>query len=275
MFDDRLPYHPLINRHEEIRLARKMQAAQMAAHSFLCDRITLEEKEKIEYEGAIAREKMICANIRLVYVVAKKYQNCSLPMMDVVSEGFVGLIRAAEGYDSSPRVRFSTYATWWIKQSIKTALSNDLLISIPDYMNRSVPKWLCHKSLFVAKYGYDPTVEEMSEFMNISLRTAKQTHLASIAYQLKASGNEGIRQMEDQRTSDLISEDTELVRNAMQRFSDMTDKTTMRILKMRFGFTDKNGKGMTLKEIGKQTGLTRGRVRQIERKALSKLAVMV
>ena len=247
---EQTPTLPLLNQQEENSLAQQIQAAQLAAHSFLSNKITLEEKERIEYAGAIARDMLIRSNIRLVYTIAYKFKSRNLPMMDLVSEGFIGLIRAAEGFNSDGTARFSTYASWWINQSIKKVMSNAHLVSIPDYMNQSVPRWFRHRTLFMSKHGYEPIIEDMADFIELPLRKARQIYLAAIAYQSRAIGrvdskDEDIHQIEDYPDTEPkdVVDDIELVRVAMQRFAETADERTMLILRLRFGMNDEYGEG--------------------------------
>jgi len=271
---------PLLTAQEEKELGRKVQAVSEASQRFLARQITLEEKESIEQEGVEARNKMICANMRLVASIAKKYRGRGLAYSDLISEGYVGLIRAVEGFDPSNKSRFSTYAAWWVAQSIKKALMKTQMVTLPDYMGALVPKWMKVKSEFISRRNYEPSIEDMAQELKVPIQKAKQIHQAVVARRAVPKGidDEEALKLEDRIES--VEEDDGLDRDLVRKLlegkaTETLNPRTMQIIRMRYGFDDEFGESMTLREIGAAVGLTRERVRQIANDALDNLRVMV
>ena len=267
----------LLSAQEERELGRKIQAVNEASKRFLARQITLEEKELIEQQGLEARNKMICANLRLVASVAKQFTRRGVTYNDLISEGYVGLIRAVEGFNPDNKTRFSTYAGWWIKQAIKRALLNSQMVSLPDYMGQMVPKWMQTRTEFMSKYHYEPSIEEMANELNVPVRKARQIWQAAIAKRSEAKGleSEEAQQVEDRFEFD-EEPDVSIDRDQVRHFVDseaamLLDDRSLKIIRLRFGFDHEYGESMTLKEIGKRVGLTRERVRQLEQIALTSL----
>jgi len=273
---NRLGYSVLLSPQEEKELGRKVQAVNEASKRFLARQITLDEKESIEQQGLEARNKMICANVRLVAAIAKQFTNRGISYNDLISEGYVGLIRAVEGFDPD-NAKFSTYAVWWIKQAIKRALLSAQMVSLPDYMGQMVPKWMQIRSEFVDKYHYEPSIEEMASEFNVSVKKARQIWQAVIAKRSEAKGleSEEAQQIED-RFEFEEAPDTSVDRDQVRHFVEseaamLLDDRSLKIIRLRFGFDHEYGESMTLKEVGERVGLTRERVRQIEQVALTSL----
>jgi RNA polymerase primary sigma factor len=272
---------PLLTPEQERDLGRKVRAVYAAADKFAAGEMTLADKEQIESDGAAARDQMVNANLRLVVNIAKKYAHRGMPLNDLIEEGNLGLIRAVEGFDPAQNTRFSTYASWWIKQSIKRALINGVQpVHIPAYMVEMIAKWRQAVDAFVEKNGQQPSLEDLAEIMEIPLKKAKIIRRAVKAFTARtqsADGDDGLSVTEllaDEKTPEpqqqLFSESEA---SLIQELLGKIDEREARILRLRFGLD--NEEAMTLKDIGERVGLTRERVRQIEAGALRKLNEMM
>lgn len=262
---------------EEKELGTQIQYSYKLADLFHDDKITLEDKEQAEEAAQFARDRMILSNLRLVVNIAKNYLNRGMVLADLIEEGNIGLLRGVEGYKPEMDTRFSTYASWWIKQAIKRALINTVQpVHIPAYMVAMIADWKRAAHELEAKLNRQPSLQEMAEHMHLSERKVRIIRRAVKAFRAPAqSGNaEGAFGLSDiladHRTpmpeEALFSNaDNELIR----RLLDKIDEREATILRLRFGLDDKEP--MTLKDIGAKIGLTRERVRQLEREALKKL----
>jgi len=240
-----------------------------------------EEKElarRIAQGDSEARDRMIRANLRLVVNIARNYTGKGLSLQDLIEEGNLGLLRAVEGFDPNMNTRFSTYASYWIKQSIKRALVNcGKTIRIPAYMVELLNKWRRMAHQLQDELGRTPTQEEIARALNLPKKKLNIIKKAIRIYnslpqteQLESNWTLG-EMVTDERTK---TPDAELVEHddlaqVMQLLQKM-DEREATILRMRFGLDNEEPK--TLKEIGERLGLTRERVRQIETEALNKLA---
>jgi RNA polymerase primary sigma factor len=228
-----------------------------------------------------ARDRMIRANLRLVVNIARGYVGKGLALQDLIEEGNIGLLRAVEGFDPKVGTRFSTYASYWIKQSIKRALVNTAKpIRIPAYMVELLTKWRKASHELQETLGRIPTPEEIAKVLEIPKKKLAIVKKAISVYNLVPQTDQGENgwtlgeMLMDERTKtpDVEMVEADNLRIVMNRLGEM-DKREATVLRMRFGLNDAPPK--TLKEIGESLGLTRERVRQIENEALGKLSAIL
>ena len=239
-----------------------------------------EEKDlarRIGVGDTAARDRMVRANLRLVVNIARGYTGKGLALQDLIEEGNLGLLRAVEGFDPNMNTRFSTYASYWIKQSIKRALVNTAkTIRIPAYMVELLAKWRRATNKLNDELGRPPTPEEIGKLLGLPKKKLSIIKKAIRVYNSTPQSDQGdsgwsIEEMlPDGRAK---TPDTEMVETDDLKqvlvLLDKMDKREATVLRMRFGLNDEEPK--TLKEIGECLGLTRERVRQIESEALAKL----
>lgn len=241
-----------------------------------------EEKQlayRIEKGDVEARDRMVRANLRLVVNISRSYTGKGLALQDLIEEGNLGLLRAVEGFDPTMNTRFSTYASYWIKQSIKRALVNTAkTIRVPAYMVELLAKWRRANAILHDELGRPPTHEEIAasldlpkKKLNIIKKAIKVYHSAPQPEQSESGWSlEEMIMDTNTKTPDIemvAADDLIHVRDLLTKM----DPREAAVLKMRFGLDDEEPK--TLKEIGERLGLTRERVRQIESEALEKLGV--
>src|SRR6476660_4380674 len=234
---------------------------------------------RIEDGDSEARDRMVRANLRLVVNIARSYTGKGLGLQDLIEEGNLGLLRAVEGFDPSMNTRFSTYASYWIKQSIKRALVNTAkTIRIPAYMVELLQKWRRASAKLQDELGRVPTHEEVAKSLNLPKKkltiikkairvynAAPQTEQPEAGWSLDEMVMDG-----NSRSPDLEMVESDDLKHVLELLDKM-DPREAQVLRMRFGLIE-NEEPKTLKEIGESLGLTRERVRQIESEALAKLS---
>ncbi len=268
---------PLLSADEEKQLATIVREGQHVAERFARREVSLGERERIESDAAVARERMVKSNLRLVVNIAKKYAKRGAPLNDLINEGNLGLIRAVEGFDPGLNTRFSTYASWWIKQSIKRSLINsDKPIHIPAYMVEMISRFRETREQFIESEGRTPTVEELADRLQMTVSKVKHIRSAVKAVSTPTHDSEGsngatlTEALPDDRTpspEDALFSESQSAR-IIGLLGDL-DERESKILRLRYGLD--GDEPLTLKEIGAKIKLTRERVRQIECEALRKL----
>ena len=244
--------------------------------------LTADEEKQLAYrieEGdSEARDRMVRANLRLVVNIARGYTGKGLALQDLIEEGNLGLLRAVEGFDPNMNTRFSTYASYWIKQSIKRALVNTAkTIRIPAYMVELLAKWRRATTKLQDELGRPPTHEEVARSLNLPKKklaiikkairvynSAPQTEQTETGWSLDEMVMDA-----NSKSPDLELVETDDLKHVLELLDKM-DEREAKVLRMRFGLDQEEPK--TLKEIGESLGLTRERVRQIESEALGKLS---
>jgi RNA polymerase primary sigma factor len=278
-FRDIRPISEPIDADREQSLARLVQAANEALErigGMACEDVDDDFCDVIEI-GETARQELIMANTRLVISIAKKYQGRGLPLPDLIQEGNLGLMKAVDRFDPGRGVRLSTYATWWIRQSITRAIADQArTIRIPVHMIETINKLIRTSRYLVQEFGREPTPEEIAERMDFSLdKVRKVLKIAKEPISLDTP----IGEEEDSYLGDFI-EDKKVVApseavvqlNLSEQTRRVLSTLTPReekVLKMRFGIDEKADH--TLEEVGQNFDVTRERIRQIEAKALRKL----
>jgi len=271
---------PLLSANEEIELAQRIESGRMAraelARCNVSDRRRVELRRLVE-DGWAAREHLITANSRLVISVAKKYMNRGVPFLDLIQEGNIGLMRATKKFEYRRGHKFSTYATWWIRQAISRAVADQgRTIRVPVHMGDKINKLLRIQHKLTQQFDRKPTIDELAEVMEVE--PAKVEHMMRVARRPLSlelpTDDEGdstlgdfIEDDEVPRPDDTATEN--LLKEHLLSVLDSLPAREVRILQLRFGLLD--GNSYTLEEVGEKMGVTRERVRQIQAQALSRL----
>lgn len=256
----------------------KLYFKEMSAIDLISAEKELELAEKIAHGDIEARNELVSANLRLVVSLAKRYQGCGMSLQDLIQEGNIGLMKAAEKFDASKGFRFSTYAAWWINQTIGRALADQSkAIRVPVHMTENINKLRRLSRDLTVTLGHEPTDEDLAKAMKVSVDDIKtyksyMTDVTSLDIQVgdDDDGTTIASFIEDEKN---VSPEKNAVQIAEKEMLDaVLDTLTAReqdIIRQRFGLDDNVPK--TLEEVGKSYGLTKERIRQIENKALMKL----
>ncbi|MBR3811115.1 MAG: RNA polymerase sigma factor RpoD [Agathobacter sp.] len=283
---------PLLNAEDEIELAQKMEAGAVATEKIAILEERMKDADEAEVEelkaeivslqkdvdfGAEAKKRLAEANLRLVVSIAKRYVGRGMLFLDLIQEGNLGLIKAVEKFDYRKGYKFSTYATWWIRQAITRAIADQArTIRIPVHMVETINKLIRISRQLLQELGREPSPEEIAEEMKMPVERVREILKIS---QEPVSLETPIGEEEDSHLGDFIKDDnvpvpadaaafTLLKEQLEEVLSTLTDRE-QKVLTLRFGLED--GRARTLEEVGKEFNVTRERIRQIEAKALRKL----
>lgn len=272
----------LLTAAEEVALAKRIEAAE-AAKRQLKDpelKLTADERDELEFivlDGKDAEEHLISANCRLVVSVAKKYTNRGVPFLDLVQEGNGGLIRAVSKFDYHRGFKFSTYATWWIRQAVTRAIADQgRTIRVPVHMHEQINRLIRARHKLSQEFGRDPTHDELAVELEVPLSKVEQIikvnqHPKSLEQPVGEEEDSVLGEFIPDEDADSPPEYTnqQMLREALEdSIQDLTPRE-IHTLQLRFGLVDDYA--YTLEEVGRKFGITRERVRQIETQALNRL----
>jgi RNA polymerase primary sigma factor len=271
----------LLTAQEEVSLARRIESGVFATEKLeQNDHVgedELRELTWLERDGAMAKRHLVEANLRLVVSIAKRYVGRGMAFLDLIQEGNLGLIRAVEKFDYHKGYKFSTYATWWIRQAITRAIADQArTIRIPVHMVETINKLVRIQRQLLQDLGREPTADEIAHQMELSAEKVREIQKIS---QEPVSLETPVGEEEDSHLGDFI-EDSEavvplerasfrLLQEQLESVLHTLSDREKAVIEMRFGLRD--GQPRTLEEVGKTFGVTRERIRQIESKTLSKL----
>ncbi|OGO33526.1 MAG: RNA polymerase subunit sigma [Chloroflexi bacterium RBG_16_57_11] len=271
---------PLLTAEEEVELAQRIERGRLAREELARGNVSPRRRQELQAlieDGWAAREHLITANSRLVISVAKKYMGRGVPFLDLIQEGNIGLIRAAKKFDYRRGHKFSTYATWWIRQAVTRAIADQgRTIRVPVHMGDQINKLLRVQHQLTQRLGRDPSVEELAGALDVTpQKVENMIQVARRPLSLETPTDDE----EDSVLGDFIQDEEvpapdetatyNLLREHLDSVLNGLPPREVRILQLRYGLLD--GQAYTLEEVGRKMGVTRERVRQIEAQALSRL----
>jgi RNA polymerase primary sigma factor len=271
---------PLLTDEEEVKLSQRIECGQLACEELARGNVNPHRRHELQAlieDGWVAREHLVMANTRLVISVAKKYIGFGLPFLDLIQDGNIGLIRATKKFDYHRGYKFSTYATWWIRQAVTRAIADQgRTIRVPVHMGGQINNLLSVQHQLTQQLGRDPSVEEQAEALHVTPQKVQK--LIQVAHR-PLSLETPVGDEDDIVLGDYIRDEeapppdetatNNLLRAHLEAVLDGLSPRQVRILQLRYGLFD--GQAYTLEEVGRKMGITRERVRQIEVQALSRL----
>jgi RNA polymerase primary sigma factor len=271
---------PLLTASQELELAQRIERGRNSREELAKSRVSKKRRTELRHyieDGWAAREHLIIANSRLVISVAKKYMGRGVPFLDLIQEGNIGLMRAAKKFDYHRGYKFSTYATWWIRQAVTRAIADQgRTIRVPVHMGDQISKMLRMQHQLKQQLSRDPTVEELAKALDVPIsKVENMIQVARRPFSLEMP----IGDEEDGSLGDFIEDQDvpapdetathNLLREHLEEMLELLPPREARILQLRYGLVD--GNILTLNEVGRKMGVTRERVRQIEAQALRRL----
>lgn len=274
-------HHPLLTAQQEGELAADMEAGQAAIEQLTAqvfvDREARIDLERIVRRGDLSRQRLIESNYRLVISIAKKYEGRGLPLLDLIQEGNIGLMRAVDKFNYHLGYKFSTYATWWIRQAVTRAIADQSrTIRVPVHMTERIAEMNRVSRTMVQELGREPTPHELADALSTSPeKVQKMMKIAQHPLSLETPVGEN----QESNLGDFVEDDSApapgesasqlMLQDELRRIFNSLDPREVQILQLRYGLKD--GRSLTLEQVGKKYGLTRERIRQIEVQALRKL----
>lgn len=273
---------PLLSAEEEVDLAKRIERGREAQHRLAreFDSLSPDERNRLQHlvrDGEAAHNHLVKANSRLVVSIAKKYVGRGVPFLDLIQEGNIGLMRAVRKFDYRRGYKFSTYATWWIRQAVTRSIADQSrTIRVPVHMCDQINRLARTTRELVQELGREPTVEELAESMEMPREKVEQVMRVA---QLPVSLELPVGEDETNCLGDFIEDEeaispgdaasTEILREVLDDLFTQLTAREARILRLRFGLVD--GYSYTLEEVGHKFGVTRERIRQLEAQALGRL----
>jgi RNA polymerase primary sigma factor len=277
---DDITQTPLLTAEEEVSLTRSLQRARKARKELLQGDVSQKRKAELNAiieAGSAARERLLMANTRLVVSVAKKYRSRGMPFIDLVQEGIIGLIRATKKYDPDRGTRFSTYATWWIRQAITRTIDNHArTIRLPVHKKTEINRLNYARHELAQDLGREPTVEELAQNLDRTPEEVRDTikiaqHPLSLEIPQDDEDGRLLGDMlpDDDAESPEEAAETSLTHDRVREVLEDLSPREAKVIMLRYGLQD--GQTYALQQVGDRMGITRERVRQIESQALSRL----
>ena len=271
---------PLLTAQEEVDIAKRIERGRLAREKLAQESLSPKERADLQIlieDGWAAREHLLTANSRLVISVAKKYLGRGVPFLDLIQEGNIGLIRAAKKFDYRRGHKFSTYATWWIRQAVTRAIADQgRTIRVPVHMGDQINKMLRVSHQLTQQLGHSPSSEELAEVLEITPKKTEDLMKVSrrpLSLEMPTDEDSDsvlgdfIKDIESPAPTEIVTRN--LLKESLGEALSTLPPREVRILQLRYGLLD--GRSYTLEEVGRKMGVTRERVRQIEAQALTRL----